>query len=89
LRLVSAQIVEVTPAIAQEWLKGNCKNRPLNEAKVAFFAEKMRCGQWQLKGGFPVKRLENGRLLNGQHRLNAVIRAGCPVQLKVTVYKRD
>ena len=42
LRLVSAQIVEVTPAIAQEWLKGNCKNRPLNEAKVAFFVKK--CG---------------------------------------------
>ena len=67
---------------------GNTKNRPLNEAKVAESAEKMRLGEWREKGGILVVRLNTGRLLNGQHRLHAVIRAGVAVRLRVAVYER-
>ena len=81
-------IVEVTPALAAQWLTSNTKSRPLNEAKVAEYAEKMRLGVWREGRGMPIIRRSDGRLINGQHRLCAIIRAGVAVTLRVDVYER-
>ena len=50
--------------------------------------KKMRHGDWREIGGRPIERLSTGRLLNGQHRLHAVICAGGAVRLLVAVYER-
>ena len=81
-------IVEVTPETAAQWLKGNTQNRPINEEKVAEYAEKMRLGTWRSGRGMPIIRRSDGRLINGQHRLYAIIRAGVAVRLRVAVYER-
>ena len=84
----TSDIIEVTPEMATEWLKGNTKNRPINEEKVAEYAEKMRLGEWRERHSVPIILQSDGRLINGQHRLYAIIRAGVAVRLRVEVYER-
>ena len=90
LRFVSRSVVEVTPKMAEAWLRNNPHNRPLNEEKVAALASKMRSGEWEerIRGSRTVEVLDSGRLLNGQHRLSAVVRVGVAVRMCVTVYKK-
>ena len=82
---------EVTPKLAATWLSDNPQSRPLDEERVAEYAERMRSGEWneRVKGeSLPIEHLDTGRLLNGQHRLAAVVRAGVAVRLRVAVYGR-
>ena len=91
-RRVLTSIQDVTPEMAAAWLSDNPHNRPLDEARVAEYAERMRSGGWveRVKGGSrPIEVLDTGRLLNGQHRLTAVIRAGIPVRMWVEVYTKE
>lgn len=78
--------VEVTPRQASEWLLLNQRNRPLRRAKVAEYADDMANGRWRYTGD-PVRfgTDHNGDevLIDGQHRLSAVIRAKTPVLMKV------
>lgn len=67
----ATQIVDVTPQLADEMLKRNTSNRPLNEKRAGTYARDMRDGNWQLNGE-SLKFSRNGLLLDGQHRLRAV-----------------
>ena len=74
--------VLVTPALATEWLRSNLKNRPMRATRVASFAEQMAKGRWVLTTdaiGFDT----SGRLLNGQHRLSAIVQSGVAVHMVV------
>lgn len=70
------QIMEVTPQQAKAWLKVNTLNRPVRESYVDFLAESMRRGEWVINHQ-PVA-LNGNRLIDGQHRLMAVIRSELP-----------
>ena len=88
-RRVSSSIQDVTPQMAAAWLSDNPQNRPLDEKRVAEYAERMRSGGWveHVKGGSrPIEVLDTGRLLNGQHRLSAIVRSGVTLKLRVVVY---
>lgn len=77
------QIMAVTPEIARQWLEQNRNNRPLNEAHVARLASKMVSDAWVFTHqgiAFDV----SGRLVDGQHRLHAITRAGKSIMLPVT-----
>ncbi|MFZ2620350.1 MAG: hypothetical protein WAX89_05695 [Alphaproteobacteria bacterium] len=73
------EVMRITPALAQEWLdKYNTKNRPVSQRKVAGYTHIMRAKKWGTHGkaiGFA----PNGRLLNGQHRLKAVVASGVTI----------
>jgi hypothetical protein len=72
----------ITPARAAEWLTANTTNRPLSRPIVRGFAEAMRRGEWLVTHqgiAFDV----NGTLVDGQHRLAAVIEADQPVEMTV------
>lgn len=71
----SAEIVHVTPAIAAEWLGSNTHNRNVRERTVARYARDMLNGDWRLNGE-TVKFASDETLLDAQHRLLAVVRAG-------------
>lgn len=79
---MKATVETITPKTAKEYLKFNVSNRPLHTKTVEFYAEQMRKGQWKLNGE-GICFAEGGALLNGQHRLQAVVRAGVPVQMLV------
>lgn len=66
----------ITPEQAEEMLKGNVCNRPLNEAHVRVLMREMQNGRWKLNGDTIC--LNGSRLIDGQHRLEACRRAGVP-----------
>lgn len=82
--MINSSIVWVTPDVAKEYLTHNTRNfRTVNERVVARYAEEMKAGRWQ-ENGDPIQFAEDGTLLNGQHRLLAIVKAGAP-QIMVVV----
>lgn len=71
---------EVTPAMARKWLEGNHLNRMINNQRVNTFARDMKAGRWR-DNGETICFDTTGALLNGQHRLSAVVKSGCPVMM--------
>jgi hypothetical protein len=76
------EIAAVTPALAAKWLASNTRNRNLRPRAVANYARDMVAGNWHFNGE-GIKFSTDGRLLDGQHRLAAVIEADTTVQLLV------
>jgi hypothetical protein len=83
---VQMPVVEITPAVAKRLLQGNINNRNLRKRKIETYATAMKAGQWRPTRE-PIEFAEDGTLLNGQHRLHAVIESGVtilnPVKLGV------
>lgn len=75
-------IQTVTPADAKKWLANNDGNRHISEQTVKGYVMAMRRGEWILTGD-PIKFSPEGRLLDGQHRLQAVIEYDKPVQFHI------
>lgn len=80
---MEAKIVQVTPTMAQKWLtEKNNHNRPIYEKTVESYASDMKRGLWAVNNqgiGFD----EDGNLIDGQHRLQAVVYSGATVQMLV------
>lgn len=70
----NASIVYVDAPTAQRWLSKNSRNRNLNPSVVRRYAADMSAGRWPLTGE-PVKFDAQGNLLDGQHRLAAIVAA--------------
>lgn len=80
---LKSRVELVTPALAREWLKLNTRNRPIRQAAVADLAKAIERGEWKVTHqgiGFD----ENGILVDGQHRLEAIVKANRPVEIMVT-----
>lgn len=71
-----------TPATAQDWLTKNDGNRKVRERDVEKYARDMLAGRFYFTGD-PVRRADDGKLLDGQHRLMAIVRAGVTLPLLV------
>ena len=67
-------IVEVDPDLAKEWLKRNRRNRRIRDERVTRYAEQIKDGEWMVSPD-AIAFDYNGKLINGQHRLKAVIEA--------------
>lgn len=78
----TAEIIHVTPQLAGQWLAANVKNRNLRPKVVARYARDMADGNWQLTGE-AIKFARNGTLLDGQHRLRAIVDSGATVRTLV------
>lgn len=85
-----SEIRSVTPEWAQQILNrheesiasGKFRQRPLNMNTVRQYASDMKSGNWALTGqGISFDTSTN--LMDGQHRLAAVVSAGAPVQMLV------
>jgi hypothetical protein len=80
--VVSAEVELVKPALAEEWLGKNQINRNVRDRVVAAYARDMAAGNWRLSGE-GIKFAASGRLLDGQHRLQAVVRSQAEVWMLV------
>lgn len=78
----TCRIQVVTPKMAEEWLTGNVDNRNLREARVLQHSQVLQRGEWELTGDCLVFD-EDGTLLNGQHRLSAVVVTGIPARFVI------
>lgn len=77
------QTIKVTPKLAERWLKKNASNRNVSEVRVGAYARDMARGKWFLAPHGLVFNVK-GDLLDGQHRLFAVIRSGKTVRMAVS-----
>lgn len=79
---VAAEVVVVTPKVAAEMLLSNTSNRNVRPTVVGRYARDMAAGEWTLNGE-TIKVSETGVILDGQHRLHAVVKAGVAVTMFV------
>ena len=79
---ITSRFVMMTPLMAKAILDKNTRNRPLRKARIDRYAEEMAEGRWQ-QNGEPIIISDKDNLMNGQHRLYAVIKAGKPVPMMV------
>jgi hypothetical protein len=78
----TSEIVMVTPSMATLWLTLNTVNRHVRNNKVIQYAVDMLDGNWKLTGE-AIKFSVTGRLLDGQHRLQAIVEADVAVPMFV------
>lgn len=72
----------ITPNMARAYLERNTQNRALRDTVVKNYAEIIKAGDWLLTHqgiAFDV----SGRLLDGQHRLSAIVMSGIAVEMSV------
>lgn len=77
---IKFMVLIIGPEEAEELLKSNDHNRPLADGVIAQYARDMKDGAWSLNGEALIFS-PAGRLLNGQHRLHAVIRSGSVIEV--------
>ncbi len=78
------KVMVVTPASAKEWLEHtNGKNRLLSKQYVSYLAQEMEAGNWRLTHQ-GIAFDSQGNLVDGQHRLAAIVKANKSVEMLVT-----
>lgn len=77
------QVVKMTPDRAKRYLQGNIDNRKVRRKHVSDLAEQMAAGEWKLSHQ-GVAIAKDGRVIDGQHRLLAVIEADIEVAMNVS-----
>lgn len=68
----------INPETALEYLEQNKDNRSLRGRAVDMYTRNIEAGEWKITGE-TVKFGKDGRLLDGQHRLSAIVRSGKPI----------
>lgn len=73
------ETITITPDIAAMMLESNTKNsRRPDAARVALYAKEMATGNWKTNGD--TIKFNGSVLLDGQHRLLAVVKSGVTIQ---------
>ena len=77
------EIREIKPAEADEMLGRNFRNnRSINPTRVKTYADEMKAGNWTFTGE-AIKFGQDDMLIDGQHRLSAIVLAGVPIQMLI------
>jgi hypothetical protein len=76
-------IEKIDPDRARQMLGTNEANRRMRMHQVIRLAEVIRRGEWRSDNGETIKVSKTGRLVDGQHRLSAIVKAGVPVEVAV------
>src|SRR5688572_22952243 len=79
----SCAIETITPDMAKQWLDVNHRNRKLSDPAVRRLAGIIRRGEWMESSTDGIGLDADGGVVNGQHRLTAVIEADQPVRMLV------
>jgi hypothetical protein len=72
----------ITPELAKEYLLKTKLNRRLSETNVNYLFIQMKQGNW-MQTADCIKFGTDGSLLDGQHRLSAIVKLGEPVKMMV------
>ncbi len=77
--------VIITPEVATEMLQHNNNNRSVKVKTVAAYARDMENGLWRKNDPNALIFSDTGELVDGQHRLKAVLKSGATIPMNVTV----
>jgi hypothetical protein len=72
---IVVEVVTITPNIAAQWLKANRLNRPVRRSVWENYSRQITEDKWRVNGQ-AIIIAENEDILDGQHRLLAIIDAG-------------
>lgn len=73
----------ITPSVANDMLANNVNNRNVSSAMVVRYSIDMKNGKWKQNTGETLKISKTGRILDGQHRLHAIVHSGCSQKMDV------
>jgi len=79
---LTTAIETISPDLAAQYLKTQQKNRKLNGERIEVFANDIRSNRWLLTGE-AIKFDVYGHLIDGQHRLSAIIRSNTSATMLV------
>ena len=75
-------VSEITPELARQWLTLNVSNRAESPVHIKKLEGYIRDGLWRMTGD-PIRFSKAGKLIDGQHRLQAILNSGMAVQCVV------
>lgn len=85
---MKTESIHITPKQAEQWLSHNTSNRPARKFWVDALAYEMTNGTF-VKSHQGIAFSESGKLIDGQHRLMAIVKSGCTVEMLVTTGLND
>ena len=78
----------ITPKKAKDLLEKNTHNRPISNSRVEHYASLMQNGKWHLTHqGIAISKTDV--IIDGQHRLMAVVDANMPIDFNITYGVED
>ena len=72
------EICMITPEVARDWMGKNIGNRPMYPSNVKKLVTAIKNNKWKMTGD-PIRFSDSGKLIDGQHRLQAIIDTGMTV----------
>lgn len=75
---IDMQVIDITPEVAKQLLTKNIGNRPINKIHVDRLSRAMLAGEWKFNGDTIC--INGDRLIDGQHRLTAVVESGITIR---------
>lgn len=82
--IMKTTIETISPKYAAYLLEQNIGNRQIGQHRVRMYARDMQAGNWQLTHQ-GILLGKDGIVIDGQHRLHAVLLSGCSVPMMVCV----
>ena len=73
----------ITPSRAKELLEANINNRRVKNEVVNRYAQDILAGRWKEDTGEVIKISKSGIVLDGQHRLYAIVKSNTPIFLHI------
>lgn len=80
---MKSETMTITPEQAKQWISNQGYNRKLSPKHVKYLADEIKQGRWRVTHQ-GIAFGDNGKLIDGQHRLQAIIESGIAVQMQVT-----
>lgn len=80
---IETKLEVISPSQAKKHLAAWGGNRKVSKLLVERYADAMRKGQWQAQNGETIKISKDGKLLDGQHRMHAVVESNKSIQFLV------
>lgn len=88
LKVKSVEKILITPEMAKNLLEKNVTNRRLAPATVKKYAYEMSSGSWMsTHQGIAID--ESGQVIDGQHRLSAIVLSGVSILTTLSIYEGD
>lgn len=81
MNTMKAELKKITPEDAARMLELNTSNRPANKQHVKRLARQMTLGRWKVNGDTIC--MNGTQLVDGQHRLMAIVESGCTIETLV------
>lgn len=78
-----SQWMDIDPGTAAHWMQNNFVNRPISDYTINAYARDMSNGVW-VATHQGVAFNDRDHLIDGQHRLSAIIKSGVTVRMMVT-----